>query len=184
MKHILRLAISGAALATALVVAPGSAQALTTVYNPGTNGAYCVEAYSYINGVTPDGHSLQFMGYADASLWNNGGCDGDAAGENTVIMHAELQWSPDNGNDYQPVYAVPTTGSDSYWEYNTYDLWGVYIATLENQSPLGGVTLVDGNLPTGDGWYRLRVTSYVLAGNGWNGGTIYSAPQYIRFTYP
>jgi hypothetical protein len=184
MNTALRLALSGTALAMTLVAVPRSAHALTTVYNPRTNGEYCAGAYAYINGVTSDGHSLQFTGYADASLWNNGGCNGDPAPENTVLMHAELQWSPDGGNDFQTVYDVPTTGSDAYWQYNTYDLWGVYLATLENQSPLGGITVADGNFLSGDGWYRLLVRAYVENANGFDGGTIYSTPQYIRFTYP
>jgi len=181
MNRFHKYALGGAALVAAVLGAPGSASALTTVYNPGQNGQYCVTANAYVGGATADGHYLNVVGYASASEWNNGGCDGAPAPENSVVMQASIWYAPPDGSRPFAVYSFPDNGAA--WQYNTLDVWGVYLATLDNQSPLSGVNVADANF-YGSGYYSLGVTAYVNTGNGWQGGTTYSPWQYASFKTP
>jgi hypothetical protein len=178
MNFSRRHLLPGAAIVAAVVGASSTASALTTVYDPNQNGQYCVAANAGINGVTPDGHSLNIVGWADASLWNNGGCNGAPAPENAVYMQARIWYQPPSGQPFV-VYDLPTNGT---WQQSSYDLWGVYLATLNDVAPLSGIDVAEANF-YGDGWYSVEVTAYIDEGGAWQGGSTYSPWTYAKFSY-
>jgi hypothetical protein len=175
MNKLLKYALSTATFVGIAIGAPGSASA-TTVYNPGHDGQYCVSATASVNGVMAD-NSLNVTGWASASLWNGGGCDGSAAEAGYVQMSATLFYSPAVGAAGVPVAYLTEPNNP---QFNTYNFWGTYLATFANGPPMTGGDVPRSSLK-GNGFYSIGIEALVWTGSSWQGGITYSSWTYASF---
>jgi hypothetical protein len=168
-KHIFLSTL--ASLSLIAVAKPANAVSGITS-NPGLNSGNCSYASA---AVVVDGDALQITGDAWGLGYADGACNGAPAAENTVAFEPTLSVLP-------LLASEPHTcmwGGWSGFEYNTEDVWGIYVATIPGatESATGNVgTVFPASQLCGPGYYQLEIVTYIYTEGGWQPGIPLTTP--------
>jgi hypothetical protein len=158
MKTFLPRLLTCSTLAASLVTFCALASAATNIFtpsaaNPPPTYPYCLEAYAYVDGASPDGSSLLVTGYAAGTVFQgsvqNGNCEGPSAPEGLIYISVWVEYLTASG--WTKVLNAPGGGPGYY--------------RLAVQS-----TMLESTIPFGPVAYEPI----------YEGGTVYSDPVYAK----